>query len=66
MQAAQLEDEEDRKRRVLRKALENVPNSVDMETVVDLGNEDDARVLLSGAWCCPQHVDLGYAARLES
>jgi len=69
MQAAKLEMDDERKRRVLRRALENIPNSVKLwKTVVDLSREDDARVLLSRAVeCCPQHVDLWLAlARLES
>ena len=69
MQAAKLEAEDDRKRRVLRRALENIPNSVKLwKAVVDLSREDDARVLLSRAVeCCPQHVDLWLAlARLET
>ena len=67
--AAKLEETDERKRRVLRKALENVPNSVRLwKAVVDLSAEEDARVLLSRAVeCCPQHADLWLAlARLET
>jgi pre-mRNA-processing factor 6 len=67
--AAQLEDDAVRKRRVLRKALERVPNSVRLwKAVVDLSEEDDAKILLARAVeCCPQHVDLWLAlARLET
>ena len=67
--AAKLEETDERKRRVLRKALENIPNSVRLwKAVVDLSSEEDARVLLSRAVeCCPQHADLWLAlARLET
>ena len=67
--AAQLEDDDVRKRRVLRKALERCPNSVRLwKAVVDLSEEDDAKILLARAVeCCPQHVDLWLAlARLET
>ena len=56
-------------RRVLRKALERLPNSVRLwRALVDLSTEDDARVLLKRAVeCCPQHKELWLAlAKLES
>ena len=69
MQAASLEDDDARKRRVLRKALERAPASVRLwKAVVDLSPEEDAKVLLARAVeCCPQHVDMWLAlARLET
>lgn len=67
--AAQLEMDNTAKSRVLRKALERVPNSVRIwKAAIDLASEDDARILLSRAVeCCPQHVELWLAlARLET
>ena len=64
-----LEEEADAKRRVLRRALEQVPSSVRLwKEAVSLESEDDARVMLSHAVeCCPQHVDMWLAlARLET
>jgi len=69
MHATQLEGEDDRKRQVLRKALEKIPSSVRLwKALVDLSSETDAKVLLARATeCCPQHVDLWLAlARLET
>eukprot|EP00803_Ostreobium_quekettii_P004876 evm.model.scf_1630.6 EVM.evm.TU.scf_1630.6 scf_1630:19839-27733(+) len=69
MQAARLETNEAAKSRVLRRALEQIPNSVRLwKAAVELANEDDARFLLSRAVeCCPQHVELWLAlARLET
>lgn len=57
------------KSRVLRKALERIPNSVRLwKSSVELADEDDARLLLSRAVeCCPQHVELWMAlTRLET
>ena len=49
-QAAFLEEEDARKRRVLRKALERVPTSVRLwKAVVDLSPEEDAKILLARA-----------------
>lgn len=46
-QAARLETEEAAKARVLRRALERVPNSVRLwKAAVELASEDDARILL--------------------
>ena len=46
-QAARLETEEGAKARVLRRALERVPNSVRLwKAAVELASEDDARILL--------------------
>ncbi|CAD7703919.1 unnamed protein product, partial [Ostreobium quekettii] len=62
-------DNEAAKSRVLRRALEQIPNSVRLwKAAVELANEDDARFLLSRAVeCCPQHVELWLAlARLET
>ncbi|XP_073136462.1 protein STABILIZED1 [Henckelia pumila] len=69
MQAAKLEQDDATKGRVLRKALENIPDSVRLwKAVVELANEEDARVLLQRAVeCCPLHVELWLAlARLET
>lgn len=67
--AAQLEADDAARSRVLRKALERIPQSVRLwKAAVDLAAEDDARVLLSRAVeCCPQHVELWMAlAKLEN
>jgi hypothetical protein len=46
-QAARLETDDAAKARVLRRALERVPNSVRLwKAAVELANEDDARILL--------------------
>ncbi|KAJ7567210.1 hypothetical protein O6H91_02G136900 [Diphasiastrum complanatum] len=69
MQAARLEHDNAGKSRVLRKALEHIPDSVRLwKAVVELANEEDARVLLKRATeCCPLHVELWLAlARLET
>ncbi|CAA0828704.1 Protein STABILIZED1 [Striga hermonthica] len=70
MQASKLEgDDVDKRSRVLRKALEHVPYSVKLwKAVVELANENDARLLLQRAVeCCPFHVELWLAlVRLES
>lgn len=69
MQAARLEHDDVHKSRVLRKALEHIPDSVRLwKAVVELANEEDARILLSRAIeCCPLHVELWLAlARLET
>ena len=47
MQAAELEQDDVKKSRVLRKGLEHVPDSVRLwKAAVELANEEDARVLL--------------------
>jgi len=47
VQAARLETDDAAKARVLRRALERVPNSVRLwKAAVELANEDDARILL--------------------
>ncbi|XP_042501431.1 protein STABILIZED1 [Macadamia integrifolia] len=69
MQAAKLEDNDMSKSRVLRKGLEHNPDSVRLwKAVVELANEEDARLLLQRAVeCCPLHVELWLAlARLET
>ena len=69
MQAARIEGTDGAKKRVLLRALERIPQSVRLwKAVVELSDEDDARVLLSRAVeCCPQHVELWLAlARLET
>lgn len=57
------------KKKVFRKALENVPNSVRLwKAAIELEEEDDARIMLSRAVeCCNQSVELWLAlARLET
>ncbi|GFP78581.1 protein stabilized1 [Phtheirospermum japonicum] len=69
MQAAKLEQDDANKSRVLRKGLEHIPDSVRLwKAVVELANEEDARLLLQRAVeCCPLHVELWLAlARLET
>ena len=58
-----------KKSQILRKGLEHVPDSVRLwKAVVELANEEDARVLLLRAVeCCPMHIELWLAlARLET
>ena len=69
LQAAKLEQDDTNKSRVLRKGLEHIPDSVRLwKAVVELANEEDARLLLQRAVeCCPLHVLLWLAlARLET
>jgi pre-mRNA-processing factor 6 len=70
LQAAKLEhDDVNKKSKVLRKGLEHIPDSVRLwKAVVELANEEDARLLLHRAVeCCPLHVELWLAlARLET
>ncbi|XP_054786548.1 protein STABILIZED1-like isoform X2 [Prosopis cineraria] len=69
MQAAKLEHDDVNKSRALRKGLEHIPDSVRLwKAVVELANEEDARLLLHRAVeCCPLHVELWLAlARLET
>jgi len=70
MRAAELELEAKGKRRVLRRALELIPDSERLwKAAVELEEKDAARVLLTRAvedGCCPLSVDLWLAlARLE-
>lgn len=69
MQASKLEQDDANRSRVLRKGLEHIPDSVRLwKAVVELANEEDARLLLQRAVeCCPLHVELWLAlARLET
>ncbi|KAL3631566.1 Protein STABILIZED1 [Castilleja foliolosa] len=69
MQAAKLEQDDANKSKVLRKGLEHIPDSVRLwKAVVELANEEDARLLLRRAVeLCPLHVELWLAlARLET
>ncbi|KAL3632313.1 Protein STABILIZED1 [Castilleja foliolosa] len=69
LEAAKLEQDDANKSKVLRKALEHIPDSVRLwKAVVELANEEDARLLLQRAVeCCPLHVELWLAlARLET
>ncbi|XP_027159740.1 protein STABILIZED1 [Coffea eugenioides] len=69
LEAARLEHDNVNKSRVLRKGLEHIPDSVRLwKAVVELANEEDARLLLQRAVeCCPLHVELWLAlARLET
>nr|GEW20925.1 protein stabilized1 [Tanacetum cinerariifolium] len=68
MQAATLEHDDVIRSKVLRKGLEIIPDSVRLwKAVVELANEEDAKLLLQRAVeCCPLHVELWLAlARLE-
>uniref|UniRef100_A0A671L1M0 Pre-mRNA-processing factor 6 n=1 Tax=Sinocyclocheilus anshuiensis TaxID=1608454 RepID=A0A671L1M0_9TELE len=67
--AAELETDIRAKKRVLRKALENVSKSVRLwKIAVELEEPEDARIMLSRAVeCCPTSVELWLAlARLET
>ncbi|KAL8142470.1 hypothetical protein V2J09_015502 [Rumex salicifolius] len=69
LQAAKMEQDDYNKSRVLRKGLEHISDSVRLwKAVVEISNEDDARILLQKAVeCCPLHVELWLAlARLET
>ncbi|VFQ86151.1 unnamed protein product [Cuscuta campestris] len=69
LEATKLEEDDSNKSRVLRKGLEHIPNSVRLwKAVVELANEEDARLLLQRAVeCCPLHVELWLAlAKLEN
>ncbi|KAG7615011.1 unnamed protein product [Arabidopsis thaliana] len=69
LEAAKLEHDVENKSRVLRKGLEHIPDSVRLwKAVVELANEEDARILLHRAVeCCPLHLELWVAlARLET
>ncbi|KAK3039574.1 hypothetical protein RJ639_027718 [Escallonia herrerae] len=68
MQAAKLERDDVNRSRVLRKGLEHIPDSVRLwKAVVELANEEEAKLLLQRAVeCCPLHVELWLAlARLD-
>ncbi|KAI3940978.1 hypothetical protein MKW92_005708 [Papaver armeniacum] len=69
MLAAKLEQDVGNKCKVLRKGLEHIPDSVRLwKAVVELSNEEDARLYLQRAVeCCPLHIELWLAlARLET
>ncbi|XP_074288662.1 protein STABILIZED1-like isoform X1 [Silene latifolia] len=69
LEAANLERDDVNKSKVIRKGLEHNPESVRLwKAVVELANEEDARLLLQRAVeCCPLHVELWLAlARLET
>ena len=69
IKAADLETEVKAKRRVFRKSLEHIPNSVRLwKAAVEIENPNDARILLSRAVeCCNSSVELWLAlARLET
>ncbi|KAL7639680.1 UNVERIFIED_CONTAM: hypothetical protein RMT77_010183 [Armadillidium vulgare] len=69
IKGADLETELKAKKRVYRKALEQIPNSELLwKLAVELEEEEDAKILLSRAVeCCPTSVDLWLAlARLET
>lgn len=69
IRAATLETDPKAKRRVYRKALEHVPNSVRLwKAAVEMEDIDDARIMLSRAVeCCPLSTELWLAlAKLES
>ncbi|KAK4350295.1 hypothetical protein RND71_029608 [Anisodus tanguticus] len=69
IQASKLEEDTVNKSRVLRKGLEHIFDSVRLwKAVVELANEEDARLLLQRAVeCCPLHVELWLdLAKLEN
>lgn len=69
IKGADLETEVKAKKRVFRKALEQIPNSeILWKLAIELEDEEDAKILLSRAVeCCPTSVELWLAlARLES
>uniref|UniRef100_A0AC34QZ26 Pre-mRNA-processing factor 6 n=1 Tax=Panagrolaimus sp. JU765 TaxID=591449 RepID=A0AC34QZ26_9BILA len=69
LKAAQLELDKKAKQKVLRKALENVPKSVQLwKAAIELEDPDNARLLLTRAVeCCPLSVELWLAlAKLET
>ncbi|KAF9606912.1 hypothetical protein IFM89_029511 [Coptis chinensis] len=69
IRAAELEHDKAIKSKVLRKGLEHIPDSLRLwEAIVDLANEEDARLLFHRAVkCCPLHVKLWLAlARMET
>jgi len=60
VKATELEADMTAKRRVLRKALEQLPSSVKLwKLLVEMEQPEDARILLSRAVeCCPVSVDV--------
>eukprot|EP00747_Dinoflagellata_sp_TGD_P155376 gnl/TRDRNA2_/TRDRNA2_177576_c0_seq1.p1 gnl/TRDRNA2_/TRDRNA2_177576_c0~~gnl/TRDRNA2_/TRDRNA2_177576_c0_seq1.p1 ORF type:complete len:636 (-),score=14.38 gnl/TRDRNA2_/TRDRNA2_177576_c0_seq1:929-2836(-) len=69
LQAAKLHHDPAKKSAVLRKAVEKNPDSVVLwKNMIDLANEEEARILFSYAVnCCPRNVELWIAlARLET
>ncbi|KAL2304840.1 LOW QUALITY PROTEIN: hypothetical protein Nmel_006795 [Mimus melanotis] len=69
IRAAELETDIHVKKRVLRKALEHVPNLVRLwKAAVELEEPEDARIMLSWAVeCCPTSAELWLTlARLET
>lgn len=69
MKAADIETDKKAKRKVLRKALENIPHSVRLwKAAVDLEEPEDARQLLTRAVeCCSSSTELWLAlAKLEN
>lgn len=51
MAAAKLETSDEARKRVLLRALERIPQSVRLwKAVVEISDEDDARILLVGWW----------------
>ena len=66
--AANLEKDKKGKRRVFKKALENIPNSVRLwKNAVELEDEDDAKMLLKRAVeCCPTATELWVSRRKNS
>ena len=69
IKAADLETESKAKKRVFRKALEQIPNSVRLwKLAVELEDPEDARIMLARAVeCCPTSTELWLAlAKLET
>ena len=63
IKAADLEQEPRAKKKVFRKALEQIPNSVRLwKAAIELETPSDARILLSRAVeCCPTSTELWIA-----
>lgn len=69
MAAVDLENDFGKKRKILRKALENIPNSVRLwKSAIELEEDENAKLMLSKAVeCVPSSVELWLAlARLET
>jgi len=67
--ASNAENTKNKKSQILRKALENIPTSVDIwKKLIELENEEEAKLLLSKAVeCVPDNVEMWLAlARLEN
>lgn len=60
MKAVELENDVTAKKKVLRRALENIPSSVRLwKSAVELEGPEDARIMLSRAVeCCPSSVEV--------